>query len=124
MQNDSKPCLNSKEAHFKMLYAAYDIADNLDEKIEGLNRSVGNNYQNLFKAERLENTKNELLCKHIRFIKFSVMLPYLQEKVLEMRCEQGMSWKSIAATLHLGVATVKKMFTQIEAAAEQFGGIF
>lgn len=52
------------------------------------------------------------------------MLPYEQEKVLEMRCEQGMSWKSIAAALHLGVATVKQMFSQIEAAAEQYGGIF
>lgn len=124
MQNNLNLCSDSKETHFKMLYAAYDIANNLDKKIEKLNRSAGNNNQDLLETERLENTKNNLLRKHIRFIKFSVMLPYMQGKVLEMRCEQGMSWKSIAAALHLGVATVKQMFAQIEAAAEQYGGIF
>ena len=107
-----------------MLYAAHDSADNIDGKIAKRNHSAGNNNQNLLETERLENTKKELLCKHIQLIKFSVMLPYEQEKLLEMRCEQGMSWKSIAAALHLGVATVKQMFSQIEAAAEQYGGIF
>lgn len=124
MQNNSNLCSDSKETHFKMLYAAHDIADNIDGKIAKLNHSAGNDNQTQLKTERLENTKKELLCKHIQLIKFSVMLPYEQEKVLEMRCEQGMSWKSIAAALHLGVATVKQMFAQIEAAAEQYGGIF
>ncbi len=124
MQNNSNLCSDSKEAHLKMLYAVHDIADNIDGKIAMLNHSAGNNNQNLLETERLENTKKELHCKHIQLIKFSVMLPYEQEKVLEMRCEQGMSWKSIAAALHMGVATVKQMFSQTEAAAEQYGGIF
>ena len=119
MQNNLTLYANSKEAHFKMLYSAFDIVNNINEKIAELSSSTGDNNLSMY-----ENAKNELLRKRIRFIQFSAMLPYKQEKVLEMRCEKGMSWKSIATALQLGVATVKQIFNQIETDAEKYGGIF
>lgn len=107
-----------------MLYSAFDIVNNINEKIAELSSSTGDNNLSMYEIERLKNAKNELLRKRIRFIKFSAMLPYKQEKVLEMRCEKGMSWKSIATALQLGVATVKQIFNQIETDAEKYGGIF
>lgn len=124
MQNNITLYSDSKEAHFKMLYSAFDIVNNINEKIEELSSSASDNNQSMGEIERLKNAKNELLRKRIRFIKFSIRLPYQHEKVLEMRCEQGMSWKSIATVLHLGVATVKQIFNQIETDAEKYGGIF
>lgn len=124
MQNNLTLYADSKEAHFKMLYSAFDIVNNINEKIAELSSSASDNNQTMDETERLENAKKELLRKRIRFIKFSIMLPYEQEKILEMRCEEGMSWKSIATSLHLGVATVKQIFNQIEADAEKYGGIF
>ena len=124
MQNNLTLYANSKEAHFKMLYSAFDIVNNINEKIAELSSSTGDNNLSMYEIERLKNAKNELLRKRIRFIKFSAMLPYKQEKVLEMRCEKGMSWKSIATALQLGVATVKQIFNQIETYAEKYGGIF
>lgn len=123
MQNNLTLYANSKEAHFKMLYSAFDIVNNINEKIAELSSSTGDNLS-MYEIERLKNAKNELLRKRIRFIKFSAMLPYKQEKVLKMRCEKGMSWKSIATALQLGVATVKQIFNQIETDAEKYGGIF
>ena len=124
MQNNLTLYANSKEAHFKMLYSAFDIVNNINEKIAKLSSSTGDNNLSMYEIERLKNAKNELLRKRIRFIQFSAMLPYKQEKVLEMRCEKGMSCKSIATALQLGVATVKQIFNQIETDAEKYGGIF
>lgn len=124
MQNNLILCSDSQEAHFKMLYSAFDIVNNINEKIAELSSSTGDNNLSMYEIERLKNAKNELLRKRIRFIQFSAMLPYKQEKVLEMRCEKGMSWKSIATALQLGVATVKQIFNQIETDAEKYGGIF
>ena len=124
MQNNLILCSDSQEAHFKMLYSAFDIVNNINEKIAELSSSTGDNNLSMYEIERLKNAKNELLRKRIRFIKFSAMLPYKQEKVLEMRCEKGMSWKRIATALQLGVATVKQIFNQIETDAEKYGGIF
>ena len=124
MQNNLTLYANSKEAHFKMLYSVFDIVNNINEKIAELSSSTGDNNLSMYEIERLKNAKNELLRKRKRFIKFSAMLPYKQEKVLEMRCEKGMSWKSIATALQLGVATVKQIFNQIETDAEKYGGIF
>lgn len=124
MQNNITLYSDSKEAHFKMLYSAFDIVNNINEKIAEVSNSTSDNNLSMYEIERLKNARNELLRKRIRFIKFSATLPYKQEKVLEMRCEQGMSWKSIATALQLGVATVKQIFCQIVTDAEKYGGIF
>lgn len=82
MQNNLTLYANSKEAHFKMLYSAFDIVNNINEKIAKLSSSTGDNNLSMYEIERLKNAKNELLRKRIRFIQFSAMLPYKQEKVL------------------------------------------
>ena len=69
-----------------MLYSAFDIVNNINEKIAKLSSSTGDNNLSMYEIERLKNAKNELLRKRIRFIQFSAMLPYKQEKVLEMVC--------------------------------------
>ena len=43
MQNNLTLYANSKEAHFKMLYSAFDIVNNINEKIAKLSSSTGDN---------------------------------------------------------------------------------
>ena len=52
MQNNLTLYANSKEAHFKMLYSAFDIVNNINEKIAELSSSTGDNNLSMYEIER------------------------------------------------------------------------
>lgn len=109
--------------YFKMLYAACDIADEIKKKINQTNNTSDNSGTIAVEADKIQDVINELMIKRIRFIRFTAALTMDENKVLKLRCEDCLSWKNIAAEMHLGVTTIKALYKRVEAAAEQFEGL-
>lgn len=113
----------NKTEYFKMLYAACDIADELKRKIDRTNNTSDNSGAIAAEAGKIQDVIDELMIKRIRFIRFTAALTMDENKVLKLRCENCLSWKNIAAEMHLGVTTVKALYKRVEAAAEEFEGL-
>lgn len=114
----------NKTEQFKMLYAACDIADEIKKQIEKITNIAEKDGAVSAEADKLQAVINDLMTKRMRLICFTVTLTVDENRVLELRCKDCLSWKNIATQMYLGVTTVKRLYKRVEEAAEQFGGIF
>ncbi len=124
MDENGKLHNSSITEHFKTLYATCDIADEINRRIDRLKSSSGDKSTIEDEIDRLQVVVHDLMMKRIRFIRFTITLDRTANKVLELRCEECLSWKNIAFRMNLSETTVRRLYKQVCEAAEKYGDIF
>lgn len=131
--------IGNKQDVFRELYQAHDKIRTIKEKIDRLYQSaqyVSPVMTSMPKPQpnpkRLEDSIIEIavlrelgekvLRRRALFDEFIVsQLSINEEAVLSFRCEKNMSWNGVAASLNLGVTTVKGIYNVVEKKADKFG---
>lgn len=131
--------IGNKQDVFRELYQAHDKIRTIKEKIDRLYQSaqyVSPVMTSMPKPQpnpkRLEDAIIEIanlrelgekvLRRRALFDEFIVsQLSINEEAVLSFRCEKNMSWNGVAASLNLGVTTVKGIYNVVEKKADKFG---
>lgn len=113
---------------FEQLFKAHDTIRDLGCRIEnmyGIAAETGSKEEIADAAAEMQKHINELFLRRARFDLFCFReLDTRERKVLELRCDRCMGWKSIAAELEIAVTTAKRIFDEVSQKAEKYGGFF
>lgn len=113
---------------FEQLFKAHDTIRDLGCRIENMYSiaaETGSKEEIADVAAEMQKHINELFFRRARFDLFCFKeLDTRERKVLELRYEKCMGWKSIAAELNISTTTAKKILNDVSQKAEKYGGFF